>query len=209
VKYWRYKMAILSSPTGQFLDYKDLSDEDLLDWYHNMSDDAVLDELVNRYTGLVHKAVNTITNLHYWNGYPPGLDREDLVQSGMEGLVKAIKDYDKTKGNFLGYASLRIKGHIWDLLRGHQYHEELPESTTTAKISQLAPGGVEKYFLKYRPDINDIIKFIVDSYGITKDSLGVIVSVEPLLIKLVTGSRKGSIISIDDNILPEVAQIVS
>jgi len=202
-------MAILSSPTGQFLDYKDLSDEDLLDWYHNMSDDAALDELVNRYTGLVHKIVNTITNLHYWSGYPPGLDREDLVQSGMEELVKAIKDYDKTKGNFLNYASLRIKGHIWDLLREHQYHEELPESTTTAKISQLAPGGVEKYFLKYRPDINDIIKFIVDSYGITKDSLGVIVSVEPLLIKLVTGSRKGSIISIDDNILPEVARIVS
>jgi len=46
------------------------------------------------------------------------LTLEDLVQSGMIGLIEAVRSYDSDKGaSFATYASIRIKGSIIDELR--------------------------------------------------------------------------------------------
>jgi len=49
---------------------------------------------------------------------PNGIELEDLVHTGVLGLIDAVRKYDPTKGTrFSTYASLRIKGTILDELR--------------------------------------------------------------------------------------------
>lgn len=49
---------------------------------------------------------------------PSGIELEDLVHTGILGLIDAVRKYDPTKGTrFSTYASLRIKGAILDELR--------------------------------------------------------------------------------------------
>ena len=49
---------------------------------------------------------------------PAGIELEDLVHTGILGLIDAVKRYDPSKGTrFSTYASLRIKGAILDELR--------------------------------------------------------------------------------------------
>lgn len=49
---------------------------------------------------------------------PSGIELEDLVHSGILGLIDAVRKYDPTKGTrFPTYASLRIRGAILDELR--------------------------------------------------------------------------------------------
>lgn len=49
---------------------------------------------------------------------PATVDREDLISYGMFGLIDAISKYDPDKGvPFESYASIRIKGQIFDEIR--------------------------------------------------------------------------------------------
>ena len=49
---------------------------------------------------------------------PPGIELEDLVHTGVLGLIDAVGRYDSSKGTrFDTYASLRIRGAILDELR--------------------------------------------------------------------------------------------
>ncbi len=49
---------------------------------------------------------------------PPGIQFDDLVSWGIEGLIKAKKKYDPTKGTqFKTYAFYRIRGEILDMIR--------------------------------------------------------------------------------------------
>ncbi len=49
---------------------------------------------------------------------PAGVELDDLIHSGIIGLIDAVKKYDSTKGTkFSTYASLRIRGAILDELR--------------------------------------------------------------------------------------------
>jgi RNA polymerase sigma factor for flagellar operon FliA len=49
---------------------------------------------------------------------PVGIELNDLIHSGILGLIDAVKRYDPTRGTkFATYASLRIRGAILDELR--------------------------------------------------------------------------------------------
>lgn len=70
-------------------------------------------EIVVSYKVLVKKiAHHLITKL------PPYIQEEDLVQSGMIGLLEAAKNYDDSKGaSFDTYAGIRIRGAMLDEIR--------------------------------------------------------------------------------------------
>jgi len=49
---------------------------------------------------------------------PPSVDKEDLIEAGIVGLIDAVDKYDPTKNcKFSTYARFRIKGAIFDELR--------------------------------------------------------------------------------------------
>lgn len=49
--------------------------------------------------------------------YPSTVDLDDLIQTGMEGLINAAQNYNPQLGIFSHYASTRIRGAIIDSLR--------------------------------------------------------------------------------------------
>jgi len=75
--------------------------------------DITLKEAVEQYEILVRRiAYNFKTKL------PPSILIEDLIQSGMIGLIEAYKRYDPSQGaSFETYAGIRIRGAIMDELR--------------------------------------------------------------------------------------------
>ena len=57
------------------------------------------------------------------SGTPNDLDRDDLVGSGVYGLIDAIERYDpQRRMKFESYAILRIRGAVLDELRAHDFN---------------------------------------------------------------------------------------
>ncbi len=72
------------------------------------------EELILKHLPLVHYIVERM--LVY---LPPTLDKEDLIEAGIMGLIEAVDKFDPTKNtNFATYAKFRIRGAILDQLRG-------------------------------------------------------------------------------------------
>jgi len=71
------------------------------------------EELVERYAPLVRKIAN-----HLLGRLPEGVELEDLVQTGLIGLLDAARQYSATKGaSFETYASIRVRGAMLDEFR--------------------------------------------------------------------------------------------
>ena len=69
-------------------DFEHYSDRDLLNEIKS-GDDRAMDFLLNRYGGLVRRESRKF--------FLAGADEEDLIQEGMIGLFKAVKNYDDEK----------------------------------------------------------------------------------------------------------------
>jgi len=70
-------------------------------------------ELVIKYADLVKRIA-----YHLVSRMPPNVEVDDLIQSGMIGLLDAAKNYSSTKGaNFETYAGIRIRGAMLDEVR--------------------------------------------------------------------------------------------
>lgn len=71
------------------------------------------DELVIKYAGLVKRIA-----YHIMSRLPPSVQVDDLIQSGMIGLLDAAKNYDAEQGaSFETYAGIRIRGAMLDEIR--------------------------------------------------------------------------------------------
>lgn len=80
--------------------FKDYSDEELIKSYKD-GNEAALDYLFEKYKNLVRKKAKAM--------FIVGGDNDDLIQEGMIGLYKAIRDYDETKeASFMTFASMCI-----------------------------------------------------------------------------------------------------
>lgn len=86
------------------IEYIKLSDEELVALYHD-NDMKAADYLINKYKNLVRQKARSY--------YLAGADNEDLIQEGMVGLFKAIRDYTTDReANFMTFASLCISRNI-------------------------------------------------------------------------------------------------
>ncbi len=63
--------------------------------------------------GLVKKVASKI----YYKLPPCDIEFDDLVNTGMIGLMKAIERYDREQAQFSTYAYIKIRGEILDFLR--------------------------------------------------------------------------------------------
>ncbi len=75
--------------------------------------DADLCEVVDRYAPLVKRIAH-----HLLLRMPASVQIDDLIQSGMIGLLEAARKYDVSKGaSFETYAGIRIRGSMLDEVR--------------------------------------------------------------------------------------------
>lgn len=84
--------------------YNNMSDDELLELINKKDTDA-LDFLICKYKDLVNSKVNKYFII--------GAEKEDIVQEGLIGLYKAIKDYKPDKQNsFKSFANLCIERQL-------------------------------------------------------------------------------------------------
>ena len=101
------------------LDVSKLAQQDILDQKETS------DAFVDRYLGLVKSVAFKIFNAKQ---APAGVDSDDLVSWGVEGLLKAQKGYDNSlKTKFETYAYYRIRGEILDSIRKEWRHKNPKE----------------------------------------------------------------------------------
>ncbi len=85
-------------------DYSVFSDDELIKEYRFGDEDAC-EELLNRYKNLVKKKAKAM--------YIAGGDSDDLIQEGMIGLYKAVRDFDSDKNaSFSTFASMCINRQL-------------------------------------------------------------------------------------------------
>ncbi len=100
-------------------DYTQKTDEELIMAYRD-GDEAAIDVIVNRHKGLVRKKAKSMFIL--------GADKDDLIQEGMIGLFKAIRDYDAGRdASFYTFASLCVTRQMYTAASAatRQKHEPL------------------------------------------------------------------------------------
>ncbi len=74
--------------------------------------DTSREEMIKKFLPLVSRMANRLAM-----GLPDHVDRNDLVSSGIMGLLDALEKYNPTKGPLKKYVPLRIKGAMLDELR--------------------------------------------------------------------------------------------
>ncbi len=98
--------------------------------------DTDRDALIARYRPLVHKIANRYAQLA-----TAALDRDDLVQEGMVGLIRAADLYDPARGvKFLTYATWWVRAAILRALTARAPAIRLPEAAR-AQLRQMAAAG--------------------------------------------------------------------
>jgi RNA polymerase sigma factor FliA len=79
---------------------------------------ASIDELPQQELVLKHADLVKRIAYHLVSRMPPNVEVDDLIQSGMIGLLDAAKHYSAAKGaNFETYAGIRIRGAMLDEVR--------------------------------------------------------------------------------------------
>lgn len=94
------------------------SDEELLNLIHQ-GNRVALDTLITKYKNFVRAKTRTYFLI--------GADREDIVQEGMIGLYKAIRDFDGKKlSSFRGFAELCITRQILTAIKMATRQKHIP-----------------------------------------------------------------------------------
>lgn len=98
--------------------YNNMSDEELLEAIKKDDKDA-LDFLICKYKDLVNSKVNKYFII--------GAEKEDIIQEGLIGLYKAIKDYNPDKQNsFKSFANLCIERQLITAIKSSNRQKHMP-----------------------------------------------------------------------------------
>ena len=110
-----------------------LPDEDLISLIRE-GDSQATDYLMEKYKDLVRMRAGSM--------YILGGDREDLVQEGMIGLFKAIRDYDCGRdASFRTFASLCVSRQLYSFVRSSGRKKNIPLNTA---LSLNASSGTDE-----------------------------------------------------------------
>jgi RNA polymerase sporulation-specific sigma factor len=100
------------------VEYDNLSDEELVS-LSSSKDELATECLLSRYKNLVRSRARMY--------FLAGADKEDIIQEGMIGLFKAIRDYNQEKpASFHGFAELCVKRQIITAVKTSTRQKHIP-----------------------------------------------------------------------------------
>lgn len=98
--------------------YDRMTDEQLLCDYKN-GNQEIMDYLMVKYKSMVRKKARAM--------YLLGGENEDLIQEGMIGLIKAVRDFDVTqKTSFSSFAELCVSRQMYSAIKASNRKKHLP-----------------------------------------------------------------------------------
>ncbi len=100
------------------MEYSQMTDEELVEAYRNGKTDAI-DFLMEKYKPFVRAICRA--------RFLIGGDEEDLIQEGMIGLYKAVRDYDSSKAaSFKTFAGVCIQRQVLKAIEASQREKNRP-----------------------------------------------------------------------------------
>ncbi|MDF2842428.1 MAG: hypothetical protein K0R00_854 [Herbinix sp.] len=127
--------------------YDTLSDEEVVSRIQ-AGDQPAIDFLLEKYKYLVRSKAKALFLI--------GGDKDDLIQEGMIGLYKAIRDYQANKDNtFFNFADLCISRQIYSAIKASNRKKNIPLNTY---ISLYTPAYGENMDADDKEVLVDIIQ---------------------------------------------------
>lgn len=114
--------------------YNNYTDEELIELIR-VGEDDVIDYIMEKYKALVRKKANAM--------YLIGGETDDLIQEGMIGLFKAVRDYQREKDtSFYHFAQVCINRQIYTALEASNRKKHMPLNTYVSLYTQQKEDGV-------------------------------------------------------------------
>lgn len=99
--------------------FEDMPDEEIVALVRDGADDAAIEYLINKYKNFVRAKARSYFLI--------GADREDIIQEGMIGLYKAIRDFRHDKlASFRAFAELCITRQIITAIKTATRQKHMP-----------------------------------------------------------------------------------
>ncbi len=109
-------------------EYDKMTDEQLIQRLRN-GETAITDYIMDKYKYVVRKKAKAM--------YLLGGENDDLIQEGMIGLFKAIRDYDESQeASFHSFAELCISRQIYTAIKLSQRQKHMPLNSYVSLYSQ-------------------------------------------------------------------------
>ena len=103
---------------GYFEEFHNMPDSYVFEKMHN-GDKQAVDYLMEKYKYLVRQKARTL--------FLMGGDKDDLIQEGMIGLFKAIRDYKEDKDNsFKSFADLCVSRQMYNAIKASNRKKNIP-----------------------------------------------------------------------------------
>lgn len=117
------------------INYDALSDNEIIERIANKDDDAI-EYMMKKYGSIVKREVRTV--------YIIGAETEDLMQEGMIGLFKAIRDFESDKGAvFSTFATLCVRRQIKTAINNSNRKKHIPLNTYISIYAENDEYGYE------------------------------------------------------------------
>jgi RNA polymerase sporulation-specific sigma factor len=115
--------------------YDEYTDEELISMMRGQDADGIMEHLMEKYKPLVRKKTNAM--------YLIGGETEDLIQEGMIGLFKAVRDFREDKdSSFCHFAKLCIDRQLYSALSASNRKKHQPLNTYVSLSAEEAENGV-------------------------------------------------------------------
>lgn len=124
--------------------YDEYTDEQLIQMLRNQDGDEIMDHLLEKYKPLVRKKTNALFLI--------GGETQDLIQEGMIGLFKAIRDFREDKdSSFYHFAEICIDRQLSSALQAsnRKKHQPLNSYVSLSMEPQEEGQNIEKLLRGY------------------------------------------------------------
>lgn len=116
-------------------EYCSFSDEELMMRLRD-GEDGIIDFIMNKYKNLVRSKAKSM--------YILGADGDDLIQEGMIGLFKAVRDFDSGRdASFATFADLCISRQMYTAVQASRRQKHIPLNTYIS-LYETANGNYER-----------------------------------------------------------------
>ena len=113
-------------------EYGNCSDEELILRLRD-GEEAITDYIMDKYKNMVRSKAKSM--------YILGADREDLIQEGMIGLFKAVRDYDTGRdASFFTFADLCVSRQMYTAIQAAGRKKHMPLNTYVSLYADGADG---------------------------------------------------------------------
>lgn len=143
--------------------YSGISDEQLVIQIHDGAGSDIIDHIMNKYKDMVRKKASSM--------YILGADKDDLIQEGMIGLFKAVRDYDIGRdASFSTFADLCISRQMYSAIKSLSRKKHAPLNSYIS-IYATREDSEKDTELTYEDLLESDSQLIPEQYVIDRENL--------------------------------------